>query len=221
MESSRSFWGIVLVLFLLASCATGEGANADASAASGAADQMEASQLCVVRHAQAYRNLEAAPPGLTTEQLNTLTEKGRIQAKKLGAQVPRPVAAVYTSPTGRTRMTAEVMDLGVPIGLTGKLSKLDGDMAWETRLENWKRGDDPRPDDGESLADGRERILEILDRARTEAADGKHVVFVTHGDIASLVIGELKGTPLLERPINHMIDTGEAVCLPMPRSDTE
>jgi broad specificity phosphatase PhoE len=199
MESSHSFWEIVLALFLLASCATGEGAKTGASATSGAADQMEASQLCVVRHAQAYGNLKGAPPGLTTEQLNTLTEKGRIQAKKLGAEVPRPVRAVFASPTGRTRMTAELMELGEPIGLTGELSALED----------------------ESLDAGRERILEAIDRARAEGVDGKHIVMVTHGKVASLLIGELKGTPLSERVSAHQISYGEAVCLPMQESETD
>jgi broad specificity phosphatase PhoE len=196
MENDDVFWETVLVFVLLASCATG-GSDRKEAAATNADDT--ASQLCVVRHAQAYGNLKGAPPGLTTEQLNTLTEKGRVQAKKLGAEVPRPVAAVFASPTGRARMTAELMGLGVPIGLTGELSALED----------------------ESLDHGRQRILEAIDRARAAVTTGKNVVMVTHGKVAALLIGELKGTPLSERVAAHRISYGEAICLPMQESNTD
>jgi broad specificity phosphatase PhoE len=196
MERDDVFWEPVLVIFLLASCATGGSEQKEAAARS---SDETASQLCVVRHAQAYGNLKGAPSGLTTEQRNTLTEKGRVQAKRLGAEVPRPVAAVFASPTGRARMTAELMGLSVPIGLTGELRALED----------------------ESLSEGRQRILEALDRARAEVTKGKHVVMVTHGKVAALLIGELKGTPLSKRPSAHRISFGEAVCLPMQESNTD
>jgi broad specificity phosphatase PhoE len=96
-------------------------------------------------------------------------------------------------------MTAELMGLDVPIGLTGELSALED----------------------ESLEDGRQRILEAIDRARTAVTTGKHVVMVTHGKVAALLIGELKGTPLSERVSDHRISYGEAICLPMQESNTD
>jgi broad specificity phosphatase PhoE len=195
-RTSISVCGIALACLLTASCATGEGADAGATSSPDA----PSSQLCVVRHAQSYGNLKGAPPGLTTEQLNTLTEKGRVQAKKLGAEVPRPVTALYASPTGRTRTTAELLGVDAPIGLTGTLSKIE---------------------DGESLDDARERVVEIIQRSQSDASTGGHVVLVTHGDIASLLIGELNATPLSERRRAHKVELGEAVCLPMPASDSD
>jgi hypothetical protein len=44
---------------------------------------------------------------------------------------------------------------------------------------------------------------------------------VTHGKVAALLIGELKGTPLSERVSDHRISYGEAICLPMQESNTD
>jgi hypothetical protein len=50
---------------------------------------------------------------------------------------------------------------------------------------------------------------------------GDHAIVVTHADIAALLVGELRGTPLRERPTTDALGLGEAVCLPLSASGEE
>ena len=180
-----------------------------------AANDGPISQLCVVRHAQAFKNLDPRPPGLTPEQLDSLTPEGEAQACALRASVPEGVALVWSSPMHRTQQTAALLALLPPVVVEPDLRPLRSSLPWDERMAAWERGEDPRQEDGESLSDGAERVLALLDRLRDELASGTHAVVVTHGDIASILLGELRGTPLLERLREDMLDTGQLVCLPL------
>jgi broad specificity phosphatase PhoE len=173
-------------------------------------------QLCVVRHAQAFRNLNPPPAGLTPDQLDALTPNGEGQAGRAGERLPPGAAAVYSSPARRTRQTATRLGRGEPF-VAAELRPLEGSLSYSDRLVAWQRGDDPRPADGESLDDGLTRIRGLLARLRTEVPADAHVVLVSHGDIAPLVVGELRGTPPLARPEQEAFETAQVVCLPRPR----
>ncbi|MCU0674991.1 MAG: histidine phosphatase family protein [Myxococcota bacterium] len=173
------------------------------------------SQLCVVRHAEAFKNLTPPPEGLTPSQLDALTPNGESQARAAGTHLPRRVGVLASSPANRAQQTARGLGLDVEVAIDPALRALDGDLPWDARVAAWSRGDDPRPDGGESLADGAARVRALLTSLRARVRDGEHAVLVTHGDIAALVIGELRGTALLERPSRHELGTAQVACLPL------
>lgn len=175
-------------------------------------------RLCVVRHAEAYKNLSPPPPDREGEALDALTPRGEAQARALQGQLPTEVARLWSSPAQRSQQTAALLGVRAPRGVEvhADLRPLDGEIAWEMRQHAWAHGDDPRPaGGGESLADGQARVQALLREAQAAAGPGQHVVWVTHGDVASLVLGELRGTPLLERPSKDTLATGTVACLPL------
>jgi broad specificity phosphatase PhoE len=205
-----------LSICMLAACATP--APRVEAPTPAAAQQAAPSQLCIVRHAEAWKNVNPRPSELTAEQLDQLTPRGQEQARALAATLPRPVALVWSSPATRTQQTAEPLGLDVTTDIVAELRPLDGDVSWEERLRRWAAQQDPRPADGESLADGRVRAQLVLQRVRQRLPAGAHAVLVTHGDLASILIGELRGTPLLARPTVDEIGPGVAVCLPIAQA---
>lgn len=206
----RSGTGVLAVVIGLGGTFGCAGATANEASA-----EMTAPQVCVVRHAEAYKNSKTPPADLTPRELDALTPHGREVAEQLGGRLPEPVAFVWTSPRGRARETAEALGLDAPLEVVEALRPLEGDRSWSERTAAWARGDDPRPPSGESLADGRERVQVILRRARAATGSTEHGVLVTHGIIASILLGELRGTPLLARPEAEQLATGEAACLPL------
>lgn len=178
-------------------------------------DHLEASQVCVVRHAEAFKNLVPPPEDLTPEQLDSLTERGIQQARAIAQKLPSGVKLVWSSPAGRAQQTAQQIVEPSAITVRVELRQIDGSMSWDERTAAWARGEDPRPFDGESLADAQLRVQTLLTELAPELAPGQHAVLVTHGDIASLILGELLKTPLLERPTTETLATGQARCLPL------
>lgn len=171
--------------------------------------------LCVVRHAEAFKNLDPPPPGLDPVRLDTLTPRGEAQARAARDALGAALARVSSSPAGRARQTAALIAGERAVEIEPALRPLDGDIAWSERTRAWSAGDDPRPAGGEALADGRARIAAKLDALRATLAPGERAVWVTHGDVASIVLGDLRGTPLLERPTRDTLDTGAHACLPL------
>ena len=156
------------------------------------------SEVYVVRHAEAYKNLKPRPD-LPPAQLDSLTETGKQQAARLADELQgRGVTIVLHSPTGRTTETAAIIAtaLGVPAEAAPELAPLAG--PWSARPSAWAAGEDPRPDGGESMADGVHRAMALLERY-----PGQPVVVVTHGDIAAGLIGEGAATPMPARWAVH------------------
>jgi broad specificity phosphatase PhoE len=171
-------------------------------------------QLCIVRHAEAWKNVEARRVDMSDLELDTLTPNGEEQARRLRAQLPMGPKRVVSSPTHRTQQTAALLEPGAAVEVSASLRPLDGAVSWDARTRAWSTGQDPRPDDGESLADGQTRVRTLLADVKSRPPTTTHVVLVTHGDIASLVLGELRGTPLLERPRVDVVNTGQMLCVP-------
>jgi broad specificity phosphatase PhoE len=140
--------------------------------------------LCVVRHAEAYKNLQPTPD-LPADQLDRLTPTGEAQAQAAAGPLAGAVF-VWTSPAGRARQTAERLGLGPPV-VDPDLRPLDGAWGWTERLGHWAAGRDPAPPGGESLAQGRDRAQAVLRRAAARVGPGERGVVVTHGDIAALI----------------------------------
>ncbi|MCK6471013.1 MAG: histidine phosphatase family protein [Planctomycetes bacterium] len=147
-------------------------------------------KLFVVRHCEAWKNVDP-PPGTPKEKLDSLTEKGLAQAEALSAALKeKAIAAVVTSPTGRTKQTAE------PIG---KAAGLEPPFTEDAALA---------PVSGEvSYADTIKRAKALV-QALAAKYPGKAAVVVTHGDIAPALLGEAKGTELDKRADKHEVPTG-------------
>jgi broad specificity phosphatase PhoE len=209
---------LAVLASVLSACATPSAAGRVADPRQGLRDP--SSLLCVVRHAQAHKNLDP-PPAMTAAQLDSLTAVGVAQVEHLRLALPAGVAIVLASPTGRTVQTAELLGLPMSVEVAPELSSLRGGLPLAARQQAWASGEDPRPAGGETLADGAARATAVIDRLRRELAPGSHAVAVTHGDIAPVLIGELAGTPLLERPALHPLATGAMTCLPLRQPQRE
>lgn len=172
----------------------------------------------IVRHAEAYKNVPHLP-STPKEKLDLLTPKGNMQAASIGKFLGgKGVVAVVTSPTGRTRETADaiVKALGVdkPYSEDNAFASLrKGKMpngkpvSWSWRKKQWKAGYDPRPEGGESLADGAARVITAINQL-AKKYPGKAVAIVSHGDICAALLGQAENTPISKRPELHDVATG-------------
>lgn len=115
---------------------------------------------------------------------------------------------MWSAPTGRVRQMAQGMAGAIDASVVPELRPIAGEMAGEERFGMWARGEDGWPEGGESLADDQARVLSVLARVRRELGEGGRGVGGTHGDIAALMLGELEGVPLLERPGGQMLAPG-------------
>ncbi len=175
-------------------------------------------RVFIVRHAEAYKNVPHLP-STPEEKLDSLTPKGLMQAASIGTFLrDKGVVAVITSPTGRTRQTADA--IGKALGLDkhyfedkafASLKKgktPDGKPAsWSWRRKQWKAGHDPRPEGGESLADGAARAIGAMNQL-AKRYPGKAVAIVSHGDICAAVLGHAESTPISKRHAIHDVPTG-------------
>ena len=172
----------------------------------------------IVRHAEAYKNLDPVPD-MPPERLDSLTQQGIEQAEAIAATLRGTgVTRVLHSPTGRTTETARSIAraCGVPAEPTATLAPLTGGTTpsgapatWAWREAAWADGRDPRPEGGESMGDGLARARPLVD----DLPDGAVVVLVTHGDIAAALIGEAAGTPVPKRFARHAPPGGSATRL--------
>lgn len=164
----------------------------------------DAVRVFLVRHGQAYSNLDPEPD-LPPEQIDRLTDLGRVQsqaaARFLQAQ---GVVAVFTSPAGRARETAEELRKSLGLGeasIEARIRPLelgrgpDGTpLDWDQRISDWEAGRDPSPPGGESLEQLGQRVLEQV-RSLSPAHAGKGVVLVAHSEVIGAFLGAVEGTP--------------------------
>jgi broad specificity phosphatase PhoE len=177
-------------------------------------------RLIVVRHAEAYTNLEGTG-SMPPEERDSLTPRGKEQAKARGQVLKDyPVACWISSPAGRAMETRDVL-----VHLHGEKEKVKADSAfasirdgwlpdgakvpWAWRLARWEAGEDHRPAGGESLADVVERILDRVESLKREYKRGA-IVIVTHSDICAVIKGHALGTPLTQRITEHRMGLAEA-----------
>ncbi len=147
----------------------------------------------VVRHAEAWKNVAAPPPGVDPD---ALTPEGEAQARAVARWLAeRHPDAIVTSDTGRTRATAQAIAdaVGVQPRVSPAFASLrGGDLRW--RIAEWAAGRDPRPEGqdggppGESMDDGAERARRGLDALAASGA--KVAVVVTHADIVAALLGD-------------------------------
>lgn len=175
----------------------------------------------VVRHAEAYKNLPFHFH-MSEEKQDSLTPNGLEQARKAGKYLKdKNIAVVVASPTGRTRQTARI--IAEEVGLNGlfyenpafksmkKGKTPDGKpVSWSWRKNQWKAGQDPRPQGGESLEDAINRAVQGVE-VLIRKYPGRGVVIVTHSDICVGLAGQVAGTPFHERYKKHGIGLGSFI----------
>lgn len=175
-------------------------------------------RVYIVRHAEAYKNVPHLP-STCEEKLDSLTPKGHMQAASIGKFLGgKGVVAVVTSPTGRTREIADA--IGEALGLDKRYSEdkafaslRKGKMpngkpvSWSWRKKHWKADHDPRPEGGESLADGAARTMGAINQLAKEYPS-KAVVIISHGDICAALLGQAENTSIPKRHELHDVATG-------------
>jgi probable phosphoglycerate mutase len=164
-------------------------------------------RVFLLRHGQAYSNLDPAPD-LPEDQLDRLTELGHEQARRVAAFLRgQGVVEVQTSPAGRARETAE--EIGKALGLHARVEpKLrplglgrapDGTaLDWDRRIAEWEAGKDPSPPGGESLEQLGARVYDAS-RSLVGQRDGKSVLLVAHSEVIAALMGEINGVPGAKR----------------------
>jgi broad specificity phosphatase PhoE len=141
----------------------------------------------VVRHGEAWTNV-APPAGMKESERDSLTPKGREQAASAGQSLAGAgVNAVVCSPLGRTRETAALIQK--ELGLAGE-PEVVADLVHLA--------------DDEAAERGMERAWKALLARRSKAP----LVVVTHSDVAALLIGRAKGTPVARCSETHRVGTG-------------
>lgn len=215
-EIMKSLLSVSLILMATA-CSLSSGEQA----ATARVALNDVSTFCVMRHAEAYKNLANPPEGLSAEELDSLTEEGLEQARTVAEQLPQGIVRVYASPTGRTTQSAAVVvesyrDEDLEVQEREELRELGGDIPWQQRMDNWDAGEDPSPEGGDSLIEGMARLRPLLAEAQDGLSAGEHALLVTHGDIASMLVGALLATPPLQSPRQHEMTNGEVACVELP-----
>jgi probable phosphoglycerate mutase len=160
-------------------------------------------RVYLVRHGQAFSNLDPVPD-LPPGELDHLTALGTRQAEAAGrAFAGRGVTLVLTSPASRARETAEgiarVLGLSPP-AVEPRLRPLelgrgtDGrKLTWKDRAAEWEAGRDPSPPEGESMERVGDRV-DLLVRALARSRRGTGVVLVAHGEVLAAYLGHVRGT---------------------------
>jgi len=167
---------------------------------------VEAVRVFLLRHGQAFTNLDPAP-NLPREQLDRLTELGHAQSRRAGEALrPIRIERVLTSPAGRARETAQDLKtlLGWPVDVESRLRPLDVGKApegfedpWDWRIAEWEAGRDPTPDGGESMQAMGQRVLDLaLSLARKP---GRSLVCVAHSEVIAAFVGAVDGTAAAKR----------------------
>ena len=145
--------------------------------------------LILVRHGESVANAQGLLLGRTDAEL---TAAGRAQAVAARSLLRDPVAEVRTSPLRRSRDTAELLDLGVPVAVDERWVEIDygefecqplGGIPAEV-WQRWQSDRDFRPAGGESLAAVDQRITAACEELFAEDGAARlpdgDVVVVSH-----------------------------------------
>lgn len=155
-------------------------------------------RLVMVRHGEAEKGDD---PGLT--------ERGAFEASRVRHVIGDP-KRIITSTMRRAYETAELLtDDAIVLladrydelrekqgGLTRGLSHTELEERFPWIVEAWKRGEDPRPPGGESMADVEARAMPVVRAALEEYGD---IVLVGHKSLNTAIIGALLHVPAENR----------------------
>jgi broad specificity phosphatase PhoE len=155
-------------------------------------------RIFVIRHGQSVGNASGDSPKLTEAEKDQLSDQGKKDAAALGAAVKLMGATrLYHSPAVRASQTAEgawraafgdkppklvKLDSVGPIAL-GK-SPVEGAPPTSYLVSRWMKGEDPKLEGGESLADVCQRIHKGCEGIYKLAKEAKEpFAVVAHGEV--------------------------------------
>jgi len=167
--------------------------------------------VLLVRHGETAWNREGRIQGWAP---TPLTDRGREQARQVGAHLAdRGVDRVVASDLRRTKETASPVVRATDAPITF-------DRGWRERsfgvfegmLADELFGSHPEydvfeigyaaateaPENGESIVDTRERVLDAVDRLVDDCDGGETVAVVTHGGPVQTVVSNLQGLDIVE-----------------------
>lgn len=175
-----------------------------------------ATRVYFVRHGESMGNVRGND-ALPDAEKNKLTERGVAQAADVAKRlVGVEAAAIYTSPAGRARTTADALvaaraeakSAAAPLMVEPAIGPMkegvgaDGQpFPIRARVAAWRAGEDPRPKDGESMADVRARTVAFLKGCETKHPKA-NVVVVAHGEVAAALTAEARGRDTLDVLMN-------------------
>ncbi|MBI3362485.1 MAG: histidine phosphatase family protein [Chloroflexi bacterium] len=168
-------------------------------------------RLLLIRHGETDWSRERRFCGRSDPPLN---ERGIQQAEVLAERLRgENLAAGYTSPSRRSRQTADTLRVAAQLGVTfiERVELREQDFGeWEGRLPEeiarqapalwsaWQSGQVPEPHGGELLAAVAERAQHWVSEVARSCAGGT-VAAVAHGGVLQAMLCVLLGTPL--RPL--------------------
>lgn len=195
---------------------------------------MEATRITAIRHGETPWNRDLRIQGHLDIGLNDI---GREQARRLARALAEREAidAIYSSDLARARDTAQATAdaLGASLTLTPALrERCFGEYqgmtfaqvseTWPHEAERWRKRDpDWRPPGGgESLAELRERLAQVVDQLAVRHV-GQHILLFTHGGVldmlyriaAGLGIQDARTWQLGNAAVNRLLWTPEGISL--------
>jgi probable phosphoglycerate mutase len=168
--------------------------------------QTRTMRFILVRHGETAENLEMRYLGTRDEPL---TEKGRRQARQVGAALSElPVGVIVSSPMRRARETAASIQDACRVELRLDSRLAEGSFgSWEGRtrdevlklggqdaaqLARWESDPSCSPPGGESIESVQRRILRLVEELTAECS-GDSAVLVSHvGPIKALLAAALE-----------------------------
>ncbi len=174
--------------------------------------------IYVVRHGQTEWNVATRMQG---HMDSALTDLGRLQADLHGRTLARlgGVEAIIASPLGRTRDTAECVNVHLSAPVSHESALMERDCGVWSGLtiaeieaaypEEWQqRIDDPyhhRPPEGENLADMEVRVGGFLESLSAHPA--RALALVTHGVMSRVILKRLLNlSPAVAVAVRHPND---------------
>jgi broad specificity phosphatase PhoE len=169
-------------------------------------------RVVFVRHAESEGNVKPFEE-LDDATKNKLTARGDGQAREAAQKLKTLAPDLFaTSPAGRARATAEILARGraeppadpakaaTVVDALGPLKDgVGGDgkpFPVRARVAAWRKGEDVRPKDGESLEDVRVRVVAYL-RETAKTRTGATLLIVSHGEVGAGLLAEATGTTAL------------------------
>lgn len=170
---------------------------------------MPATRLFLIRHGETLANREFRYIGSRDD---ALSPTGEVQAAQLAeALAPLPIAAIYSSPLQRARLTAEAIAAPhqLAVQVTSELRECNFG-TWEglsraevqarspedaQRLQAWERDSTIAPPDGESFAAMQQRVTAFVEQL-AETHTGQALALVSHVGPIKVLLAAALDAPL-------------------------